>query len=97
MIPFVTLEDESTAFYSSNHTADETGGPNTITRIPTEGAIVLFHMAYDGTIKGASGIGLGNSIGRDIKVAEMLIAKNAKPSPEVLADPTQPLKALLKG
>jgi 3-phenylpropionate/trans-cinnamate dioxygenase ferredoxin reductase component len=72
-------------------------GPITITRVPVEGALVLFHMAEDGTIKGAAGIGLGNSIGRDIKVAEMLIAKGAKPSPEILADPSQPLKALLKG
>ena len=72
-------------------------GPNTITRVPTEGALVLFHMADDGAIKGVSGIGLGNSIGRDVKIAEMLIAKNAKPSPEILADPTQSLKALLKG
>jgi 3-phenylpropionate/trans-cinnamate dioxygenase ferredoxin reductase component len=72
-------------------------GPTTITRIPSEGALVLFHMANDGTIKGVSGIGLGNSIGRDVKIAEMLIAKNAKPSPEILSDPTQPLRALLKG
>lgn len=72
-------------------------GPNTIKRVPAEGALVLFHMADDGAIKGVSGIGLGNSIGRDVKIAEMLIAKNAKPSPEVLADATQPLKALLKG
>jgi 3-phenylpropionate/trans-cinnamate dioxygenase ferredoxin reductase component len=72
-------------------------GPVTITRVPAEGALVLFHMADDGTIKGASGIGIGNAIGRDIKVAEMLIAKGAKPSPEILSDPTQPLKALLKG
>jgi 3-phenylpropionate/trans-cinnamate dioxygenase ferredoxin reductase component len=72
-------------------------GPTTITRIPSEGALVLFHMANDGTIKGVSGIGLGNSIGRDVKIAEMLIAKNAKPSPEILSDPAQPLKVLLKG
>jgi 3-phenylpropionate/trans-cinnamate dioxygenase ferredoxin reductase subunit len=72
-------------------------GPITITRVPTEGALVLFHMSEDGLIKGASGIGLGNAIGRDIKVAEMLIAKNAKPSAEILADAAQPLKALLKG
>jgi 3-phenylpropionate/trans-cinnamate dioxygenase ferredoxin reductase component len=71
-------------------------GPNTITRIPSEGALVLFHMADDGTLKGASGIGLGNSIGRDIKVAEMLIAKNAKPSADILKDPTQQLKSLLR-
>jgi 3-phenylpropionate/trans-cinnamate dioxygenase ferredoxin reductase component len=72
-------------------------GPITVSRIPAEGALVLFHMSEDGLIKGASGIGIGNAIGRDIKVAEMLIAKNAKPSPEILADATQPLKALLKG
>jgi 3-phenylpropionate/trans-cinnamate dioxygenase ferredoxin reductase component len=72
-------------------------GPITITRVPSEGALVLFHMSEDGLIKGASGIGIGNAIGRDIKVAEMLIAKNARPSPEILADATQPLKALLKG
>ncbi len=72
-------------------------GPNTIARVPSEGALVLFHMAEDGAIKGVSGIGLGNSIGRDVKIAEMLIAKNAKPSPEILADAAQPLKALLKG
>jgi 3-phenylpropionate/trans-cinnamate dioxygenase ferredoxin reductase component len=72
-------------------------GPVTITRVPSEGALVLFHLAEDGTIKGASGIGIGNAIGRDIKIAEMLIAKNAKPSPEILADSTQPLKTLLKG
>ncbi len=71
-------------------------GPNTITRVPAEGALVLFHLADDGSIKGASGIGIGNAIGRDIKVAEMLVAKNAKPSPEILADPTQQLKTLLK-
>ena len=72
-------------------------GPNTIIRVPAEGALVLFHMADDGAIQGVSGIGLGNSIGRDVKIAEMLIAKNAKPSPDILADPTQSLKALLKG
>lgn len=72
-------------------------GPNTITRVPAEGAVVLFHMAEDGAIKGASGIGIGNTISRDIKVAEMLIARGAKPAPEILADSTQPLKALLKG
>ncbi len=72
-------------------------GPNTITRIPAEGALVLFHMADDGTIKGVSGIGLGNSIGRDVKIAEILIAKSTRPSPEILADASQPLRALLKG
>jgi 3-phenylpropionate/trans-cinnamate dioxygenase ferredoxin reductase component len=46
---------------------------------------------------GASGIGVGTAIGRDIKLAEMMMAKNMKPSPDALADPKQQLKALLKG
>jgi 3-phenylpropionate/trans-cinnamate dioxygenase ferredoxin reductase component len=71
-------------------------GPTTIMRIPAEGALVLFHVADDGTLKGASGIGIGNAIGRDIKVAEMLIAKNAKPPREILADASQQLKTLLR-
>jgi 3-phenylpropionate/trans-cinnamate dioxygenase ferredoxin reductase component len=72
-------------------------GPVTIARHIGENAVVLFHMADDGTLMGASGIGPGTSIGRDIKMAEMMMAKNMKPAAAVLADPAQPLKALLKG
>ena len=45
----------------------------------------------------ASGIGPGNSIARDVKLAEMLIGKRAAPSAAQLADPTVQLKVLLKG
>jgi 3-phenylpropionate/trans-cinnamate dioxygenase ferredoxin reductase component len=72
-------------------------GPVTITRKIDDNTIVLFHLADDGTLMGASGIGPGTAIGRDIKLAEMMMAKNMKPSAAVLADPAQPLKALLKG
>jgi 3-phenylpropionate/trans-cinnamate dioxygenase ferredoxin reductase component len=72
-------------------------GPNTVTRKIDDNTVVLFHLADDGALMGASGIGLGTAIGRDIKMAEMMMAKNMKPSAEVLADPAQPLKALLKG
>ena len=72
-------------------------GPSTVARVPSEGALILFHMAADGQLMGASGIGPGNSIGRDIKFAEMLIAKGACPPPDLLADPAQSLRALLKG
>jgi 3-phenylpropionate/trans-cinnamate dioxygenase ferredoxin reductase component len=71
-------------------------GPVTVTRKTAEDSLVLFHLAEDGTLMGASGIGVGNAIGRDIKLAEMMMAKNMKPSPEALADPTQQLKSLLK-
>ncbi len=72
-------------------------GPNTVTRKINDNTVVLFHLAEDGTLMGASGIGPGTSIGRDIKMSEMMMAKNMKPSAEVLADPAQPLKTLLKG
>jgi 3-phenylpropionate/trans-cinnamate dioxygenase ferredoxin reductase component len=71
-------------------------GPVTVARKSAEDSLVLFHLAEDGTLMGASGIGVGNAIGRDIKLAEMMMAKNMKPSPEILADPTQQLKSLLK-
>ena len=71
-------------------------GPVTVARKSAEDSLVLFHLAEDGTLMGASGIGVGSAIGRDIKLAEMMMAKNMKPSPEALADPTQQLKSLLK-
>lgn len=72
-------------------------GPVTVTRKIDDSTLVLFHLADDGTLMGASGIGPGTSIGRDIKMAEMMIAKNIKPAAELLADPAHPLKAILKG
>jgi 3-phenylpropionate/trans-cinnamate dioxygenase ferredoxin reductase component len=72
-------------------------GANTVTRKIDDSTVVLFHLADDGTLMGASGIGPGTAIGRDIKMAEMMMAKNMKPVSDILADPAQPLKALLKG
>jgi 3-phenylpropionate/trans-cinnamate dioxygenase ferredoxin reductase component len=72
-------------------------GTTTVTRTPAPDALILFHLTDAGALIGASGIGPGNSIGRDIKLAEMMIAKGLSPSPEILADAAQPLKALLKG
>lgn len=72
-------------------------GTTIVTRTPALDALILFHLMDNGTLIGASGIGPGNSIGRDIKLAEMMIAKGLSPSPAILADAAQPLKALLKG
>jgi 3-phenylpropionate/trans-cinnamate dioxygenase ferredoxin reductase component len=72
-------------------------GPNTVTRKIDDNTVVLFHLAADGTLMGASGIGPGTSIGRDIKMAEMMMAKNMKPAEALLADPAYPLKSILKG
>jgi 3-phenylpropionate/trans-cinnamate dioxygenase ferredoxin reductase component len=72
-------------------------GPLTVMRKTSDDTMILFHLADNGLLMGASGIGPGTAIGRDIKMAEMMMAKNMKPAAEILADPTQSLKALLKG
>jgi 3-phenylpropionate/trans-cinnamate dioxygenase ferredoxin reductase component len=71
-------------------------GPTRVERRTSANTVVEFHLAEDGRLMGASGIGVGNSIGRDIKLAEMLIAKGAKPDPASLADTSFQLKSLLR-
>ena len=72
-------------------------GASTVTRQAAETAQLLFHLAEDGRLVGASGIGPGNAVARDIKLAEMLIARGSHPDPQALASPSVSLKALLKG
>jgi 3-phenylpropionate/trans-cinnamate dioxygenase ferredoxin reductase subunit len=72
-------------------------GPVTVERKPAPDALILFHCADDGRLMGVSAIGPGNSVARDVKLTEMLIAKGAAPSKAQLEDPTVQLKALLKG
>ena len=72
---------------ASGETVRRQTGPETV---------ILFHLDGDGRLLAASGIGPGNSVARDIKLAEMLIARRAQPSPQGLADASVPLKSLLK-
>lgn len=60
-------------------------------------AFILFHLAEDGRLVAASGIGPDNAVARDIRLAEMLIAKGARPDPVDLASPDVKLKKLLNG
>ena len=60
-----------------------------------DGAFILFHLAGDGRLVAASGIGRGNAVARDIRLAEMMIAKRARPTPDQLASPDVKLKSLL--
>ncbi|MFP3520297.1 oxidoreductase C-terminal domain-containing protein, partial [Pseudomonas sp. SIMBA_077] len=39
-----------------------------------DGAFILFHLDVGGRLLAASGIGTGNAVARDIRLAEMLIA-----------------------
>lgn len=70
-------------------------GRSIVRRDVGDGAFILFHLAEDGRLVAASGIGPGNAVARDIRLAEMLIAKQAKPAPEALGSHTVKLKSLL--
>ncbi|MBI3673346.1 MAG: FAD-dependent oxidoreductase [Rhizobiales bacterium] len=71
-------------------------GTHAVNRPLKDGAFIVCHLKDDGTLVGASGIGKGNTIARDIRLLEMLIGKNARPDPAALADPATQLKGLLK-
>lgn len=60
-----------------------------------DGAFILFHLADDGRLVAASGIGPGNAVARDIRLAEMLIAKRAMPDRQALESEAVKLKSLL--
>ncbi|RVJ17484.1 oxidoreductase C-terminal domain-containing protein, partial [Sinorhizobium meliloti] len=71
------------------------GAETTVRRDMEEGAFILFHLDGEGRLIAASGIGRGNAVARDIRLAEMLIAAGAKPEPLALASPETRLKKLL--
>jgi len=70
-------------------------GSETVRRDLGDGAFILFHLEPTGRLMAASGIGKGNVVARDIRLAEMLIGKRAVPDRAALADPQFKLKALL--
>jgi 3-phenylpropionate/trans-cinnamate dioxygenase ferredoxin reductase subunit len=70
-------------------------GKKVVRRDLPDDAFILFHLAQDGRLVAASGIGPGNSVARDIRLAEMLIARRAKPAPESLGSQAFKLKSLL--
>lgn len=72
------------------------GAASTVVREPGDGATLYFHLAEDGRLLAASGIGPEGSVAKDIRLAEMLIARQARPLPEALADPGVKLKQLLR-
>ncbi|QKC93685.1 ferredoxin reductase [Mesorhizobium sp. NZP2298] len=73
--------------------ADE--GRGTVRRDLDDGAFIIFHLAEDGRLVAANGIGPGNAVARDIRLAEVLIGKQARPAPEALGSQAVKLKSLL--
>lgn len=72
-----------------------TDGLRMVTRQLRDGAFIDFEFDASGRLVCASGIGPGNFIARDIRLAQMLIAKRAAPDPVALADSATGLKSLL--
>jgi 3-phenylpropionate/trans-cinnamate dioxygenase ferredoxin reductase component len=71
-------------------------GMTVVTREIKDGAFILCHLDADNRLVGASGVGPGNTIARDVRLLELLIGKFAKPDLAILADGAAPLKPLLK-
>lgn len=67
----------------------------TVRREVADGAFILFHLDETGRLIAANGIGPGNAIARDIRLAEMMIAVGVRPNPEALAAPAPKLKSLV--
>ncbi|RQR27576.1 NAD(P)/FAD-dependent oxidoreductase [Burkholderia sp. Bp9142] len=68
---------------------------NIVRRLSSD-AELLFQLADDGSVRCASGLGVGNRVARDIKLAEWLIARGVRTSPEVLQDPDTNLRSLIR-
>jgi 3-phenylpropionate/trans-cinnamate dioxygenase ferredoxin reductase component len=71
-------------------------GAETVRRDLGDDAFVLFQAAADGTLQAAAGIGPGNAVARDVRLAEMIIERGLAPDPTLLADPSFSLKQLLR-
>ena len=63
---------------------------------PLRDASLCFHLDAQGRLVAASGIGANATIARDMRLAEMLIARRATPDPASLSAPEVKLKGLLR-
>lgn len=71
------------------------GAVMTVTRSLPDNAKILFHLDHEGRLLAASGLGPAGAVARDVRLAEMLIARRAYPEPVALVDPGVKLKSLL--
>ena len=71
------------------------GATTALRRDLGDDAFILFHIDETGRLLAASGIGRGNAVARDIRLAEMLIAARARPEPDALVASHIKLKSLL--
>jgi len=67
-----------------------------VVRARPDGVEIWFGLAGDGRLMAAAAAGPGNVVARDIRLAEMLIARRAAPDAAALADPAVALKSVLR-
>lgn len=70
-------------------------GTTHVARDLGNGGTVLFCLKNDGRLVAAGGIGHGNAVAKDIRLAQMLIAAQSRPSAAALGDAGVSLKRLL--
>jgi 3-phenylpropionate/trans-cinnamate dioxygenase ferredoxin reductase subunit len=70
-------------------------GHRVVQRHGLAGELLMFHLDDAGTLAAASGVGSA-SIGRDVRIGQMLVERRARIDPALLADPARALKPLLK-
>jgi 3-phenylpropionate/trans-cinnamate dioxygenase ferredoxin reductase subunit len=67
-----------------------------VVRARPDGVEIWFGLDGSGRLVAAAAAGPDNSVARDIRLAEMLIARRAAPDPAALADPAIALKSVLR-
>jgi 3-phenylpropionate/trans-cinnamate dioxygenase ferredoxin reductase subunit len=67
-----------------------------VVRTRADGVELRFGLEAGGRLVSAAGVGPGNAVAKDVRLAERLIAARAAPDPADLADAGVPLKALLR-
>ena len=67
-----------------------------VSRRLSDEAEIEFFLDRRGTLTAAAGLGPGNAVAKEIRIAEMLIDAGTSPSARTLSDPTTNLKVLLK-
>ena len=65
-------------------------------RTGTDGSEVLFYLDSAGKLAGAAGLGIGNAVAKDIKLAQKLIEASVTVDAELLGDSNTNLKKLLR-
>ena len=71
------------------------GAATHVSRDLGKDARLMFHLAEDGRLLAASGAGPIGKIAKEVKMADLLIGRRAKPDPAGLADPGVRLKSFM--